>query len=315
VPVLPAAHLVHFYSTPEGLAQSLSGFFAEPLKRGESVIIVARPEHRRAVDQALRDAGVDLAAELRAGRYVSLDVNETLAGFLADDRVSRQLFDSHAPGMILGAKRRTGNVHVYGELIAALLERGDVVGAMEFESMWGELLRESPFPLICGYPREALEGDLATVIDGVASVHDAFLVAGSAARSGPAAGLDLPLGPGATNAGRRHVRDVLTARGQADAESLDDAALVVTELLGTAARQGSDRVRLSLTVDDSAVVLTVLDAAGPADRPRSDRNPDDDMTDGGRSFAVLGALAEGWGVEQTTGGRTVWARLRRPSVP
>jgi hypothetical protein len=116
VPVLPAAHLVHFYATPEGLAQSLCGFFAEPLKRGESVIIVARPEHRRAVDAALRDAGVDLAAEVRAGRYRSLDVTETLATLLEDGRLSPARFHAHARAMVDDARRR----QEAGELAADL---------------------------------------------------------------------------------------------------------------------------------------------------------------------------------------------------
>src|SRR5919199_1913217 len=219
MPVLPAAHLVHFYATPQGLAQSLCGFFAEPLRRGESVIVVARPEHRQAIDAALREAGVDLAAEIRAGRYVSLDVDETLDSFLVDDRPNRELFDTQARSMIQGAKRRTGNVHVYGEMIATLVDRGDIVGAMEFETMWGELLRESPFPLVCGYPREMLEGDLAAVVDGVSSVHDAFLTTRSAGRRRPGAVLDVVLRPGAAAVARRHVRELLTAWGHADAGS------------------------------------------------------------------------------------------------
>jgi hypothetical protein len=313
VQVLPASHLVHFYSTPEGLAQSLCGFFAEPLKRGESVIIVARPEHRQALDAALRDAGVDLAAELRAGRYVSLDVTETLDAFLVDDRPSRELFDKQTGALVLGAKQRTGVVHAYGELSAALLMRGDVVAALEFETMWDELVREVPFPLVCGYPRDALEGDLAGVIDGVASVHDALLVARSRARPDPGTVLDLPLGPGATGTARRHLRDLLTARGHQDAESLDDAAVVVTELLATAARQGSRHVRLSLTSDDAGLVLSMLDAA-PSGEPARNHGTEDEAADAGRSFAVLGALAEGWGVERSQDGRTVWARLRPPTV-
>jgi hypothetical protein len=302
---------VHFYSTSEGLAQSLTGFFAEPLKRGESVIIVARPEHRKAVDAALRDAGVELSAEIRAGRYISLDVNETLDSFLVDDRPNRELFDTLAPAMVHGAKRRTGNVHVYGEMIATLVGRGDIVGAMEFEAMWGELVRESPFPLICGYPREALEGDLATVIDGVASVHDAFLATRSSARRQSAAVLDIPLGPGAGRLARRHLRDLLTTWGHADAESLDDAAVVVSELVGTAARQGSRRVSLNVTFDDAGVLLSLLDL-GQRQKPARGTDPQDDMVDAGRSFTVLAAFAAGWGIEQTGDGTRLWARLTNP---
>ena len=311
--VLPAAHLVHFYSTSEGLAQSLTGFFAEPLKRGESVIIVARPEHRKAFEAALRDAGVDLTAEIRAGRYVSLDVNETLDSFLVDGRPNRELFDTLAPAMVHGAKRRTGNVHVYGEMIAALVDRGDIVGAMEFEAMWGELVRESPFPLICGYPREMLEGDLATVIDGVSSVHDAFLATRSPARRQSAAVVDIALGPDAARLARRHLRDLLTTWGSADAESLDDAAIVVSELVGTAARQGSRRVNLNVTFDDAGVLLSLLDV-GPRRKPARGTDPEDYMVDAGRAFTILAVLAAGWGIEQTGDGTRFWARLRLRSA-
>ncbi len=313
MPVPPAAHLVHFYSTPEALAESLCGFFAEPLKRGESVIVVARPEHRQALDAALRGAGVDLAADIRAGRYVSLDVNETLDAFLVDDRPSRELFDSQARAMVLGAKNRTGAVHVYGEMSATLLARGDIVGVMELDGMWAELVHGSPFPLICGYPREVLESDLGIVLDGVASVHDAFVAHRWSGRGGPAV-VDLALGPDATVAARRHVRTVLVARGHDEPDHLDAAAVVVTELVGSAARQGSRHVRLSLTFDETGDVLSLLEDAGPPEEAVDAGDPEDDMADTGRSFVVLDALAEGWGVERTRDGRTAWARLRRPSV-
>jgi hypothetical protein len=314
VQVLPAAHLVHFYSTPEGLAQTLCGFFAEPLKRGESVIIVARPEHRQALERALREAGVDLAAEIRASRYISLDVNETLDTFLDDDRPSREFFDTRAPAMVLEAKRRTGSLHVYGEMSSELVARGDIVGAMELEGMWEELVRDVPFPLVCGYPREVLEGDLAAVIDGVASAHDAFVLTRPTTRPAGEAVVDLALGPGATGAARRHVRDLLGARGHGDADSVDDAAAVVTELVGTAARHGSRRVSLSVAFDDGGVVLSLLDEAGPLAESPGVGDPEDDLVDAGRSLAVLDALADGWGVERTGDGRTFWARLRRPSI-
>ena len=307
MPVLPAAHLVHFYATPEGLAQSLCGFFALPLKRGETVIVVMKPGHRRALDAALRQAGVDLAAEIRSGRYLSLDVDETLETLLDDGQASQELFDRHARPLVLDAKRRTGQVHVYGELVSTLVGRGDVVAGMQLEDMWGEFLREVPFPLVCGYPREVLEGDLAGVIDGVASIHDAFVTARSTARQAPGAVIDLALGPDATGNARQHVRKVLTTWGHDDPDHLDEASVVVSELVGTATRQGSRHAVLSLTFDDAGVVVSLLD-----DTPGSVEPAEEDLADAGRSFALLGALAAGWGVERVGGGTRLWARLHRP---
>ncbi len=306
MPVLPAAHLVHFYATPEGLAQSLCSFFAQPLKRGETVIVVARAEHRRALDAALRQAGVDLAAEVRSGRYVAMDVAETLETMLEDGRPTRDLFDRHARPLVLDAKRRTGQVHVYGEMISTLVARGDIVAAMQLEDLWGEFLTEAPFPLVCGYPREALEGDLAGVIDGVASVHDAFVTARATARRTPGAVVDLPLGPSASATAREHVRGVLHTWGHPDGDRLDDAAVVVSELVATAGRQGAQRVTLGVSFEGPDVVVALLDTADERATPA-----EDDLTDLGRSVAVLGALAAGWGIERTSGGTRVWARLRR----
>lgn len=309
MPALPAAHLVHFYSTPEGLAESLCGFFAEPLRRGETVIVVARSEHRRAVDAALRAAGLDLAAETRSGRYLSLDVAETLAGLLADDRPSRELFDRTARATVLEARRRTGSVHVYGELVGTLVAKGDIVGAMELEGMWADLQRESPFPLVCGYPREALEGDLAAVLDGVASIHDAFLAARAATRPRSTADVEIALGPDAARTARRAARAVLTGWGHEDGDWHDDAAVVVSELVGAAARQGSPRVALRIAVEQDHVVVSVLDD----DSGRRPPPDEEDLAQAGRSFMVLGALTSGWGVEHTPDGTRTWARLRAAS--
>jgi hypothetical protein len=306
VPVLPAAHLVHFYATPEGLAQSLVGFFAEPLRRGESVVVVARHEHRRALDAALKAAGVDLAAELRSGRYLSLDVEETLASFLDDGRPTQELFDLRAKPLVVDAKRRTGQVHMYGEMISTLVGRGDIVAAMQLEDMWGAFLRHTPFPLVCGYPREVLEGDLAGVVDGVASVHDAFVTARATARRTPGALVDLPPGSSASTTARAHVRDVLKAWGTTDADLLDDAAVVVSELVGTAVRQGARRVTLSLAFEAGDVVVSLLDSEDTGLVAA-----EEDLSDLGRSVAVLGAMAAGWGVERGPEGTRVWARLRR----
>ena len=194
-------------------------------------------------------------------------------------------------------------------MIATLVDRGDVVGAMEFEAMWGELIRESPFPLICGYPREMLEGDVATVIDGVSSVHDAFLATRSPARRQSGAVLDIALGPDAARLARRHLRDLLTTWGCGDAESLDDAAIVVSELVGTAARQGSRRVNLNVTFDDAGVLLSLLDA-GPHRKPARGTDLEEYMVDAGRAFTILAVLAAGWGIEQTGDRTRFWARLR-----
>lgn len=303
MPALPAAHLVHFYSTPEGLAASLCGFFAEPLTRGDSVVVVARPQHRSALDAALRRAGVDLAAEIRSGRYLALDVDDTLALVMKEGRPSRELFDSKARSVVVEAKRRTGAVHVYGEMIGTLVSRGDIAAALELEGMWAEFLRESPFPLVCGFPREALEGDLAAVLEGVTSIHDAFV----ATRNRTEAGFDLEPDSAAA-AAREHTRRTLLGWGRPDDDSLAEALVVVSELVTAAAREGASHVTLGLAGESGEVVVSVTTPGGA--RPGA-APAEEDLVASGLSMAVLRALTAGWGLDDTPEGVRTWARLRR----
>ena len=305
----PAAHLVHFYSTPDGLAASLCSFFAEPLKRGESVIVVMRPEHRVALDAALKAAGVDLAAEVRAGRYQALDVTETLDSILTEDGLSPELFRVGPRALVLEARRRAGAVHVYGEMIGTLLSRGDVVTAFELESLLSEFIREHPFRLLCGYPRDVLEGDLAGVIDGVASVHDAFVAVRGAMLPGLTAAVDLPIGADTGAHARRTVSEVLEAWGIAEGDWLDDAMAVVDELVSAAVLRGAPTIALALVGERDHVVVTVTGSA-----PTGDEEPwahAEAQAEAGRSFAVLASLAQAWGVERLPDGSRMWARLAR----
>ena len=48
-----SGHLVQFYETDMGLLESLRGFIGEGLVTGESCLVVATNEHRRALDEML----------------------------------------------------------------------------------------------------------------------------------------------------------------------------------------------------------------------------------------------------------------------
>jgi hypothetical protein len=302
----PAAHLVHFYSSPEGLATSLSSFFAEPLKRGESVVVVLRPEHRAALEKALAEAGVDMAAEVRARRYQAFDVTEALDAIVTETGLSPELFRVGPRAIVLEARRRTGSVHVYGEMIGALVERGDIVTAFELEELWSELLRDHPLRLFCGYPRDVLSGDLAGVVDGIASAHDALVAVRGAPEPGLSAAVDLPVGPTTAARARRTVSEVLGAWGVAHGARLHDAAAVVDELVHAAVRRGATTISLTLAGERDHVVVTVTaGAAAAADEGQVDH------AEAGRSFAVIGELAQAWGVERLPDGNRMWARLPR----
>src|SRR4051794_18347322 len=112
-----AAHLVQFYAGAQPLAESLTSVFAASLLRGETVVVVAVPDHREALDSALTDAGVNLAAEYRSGRYLPVDVHQALDLFMTPTGPDADLFRSAIGTTIDNARRRTGSVNAYGELV------------------------------------------------------------------------------------------------------------------------------------------------------------------------------------------------------
>lgn len=309
MPSVPGSHLVHFYGSTEGLATSLCSFFAEPLLRGETVMIVASPDHQKAIADALQAAGVELAADARAGRYLALDLDETLASMMTDGAPNPERFRSGPRAMVLDARRRTGAVHIYGEMIGTLLSRGDVVSAMRMEQLWHEFVAEHPLRLLCGYPRDLLDGDLAAVLDGVASIHDAMLWTREARARAEQATFDFPLEAGTTQAARAAARQVLAGWGIEDDERLTDADLVVSELLAAATRSGSAEATVSLTLVGGHAVVTVT--SEPGVEPLAG---DEGLTAVGLSYRLLAAITDGCGMRPAGSGTSAWARLRAPGA-
>jgi anti-sigma regulatory factor (Ser/Thr protein kinase) len=86
---------------------------------------------------------------------------------------------------------------------------------------------------------------------------------------------------------------------------LDDAALVISELITNALRAGGSSVTVSLQVRAGRLRVTVTDRA--AGRPRL-RQPGVQETTG-RGLHVVAALADDWGVTDLGQGKDVWAEL------
>ena len=59
----------------------------KPLEsRGMLLSVIATESHRKSLLQKLLENGVDIAAAVEQGRYVSVDVAETLSSFMVNDR-------------------------------------------------------------------------------------------------------------------------------------------------------------------------------------------------------------------------------------
>jgi anti-sigma regulatory factor (Ser/Thr protein kinase) len=124
----------------------------------------------------------------------------------------------------------------------------------------------------------------------------------------------LPHGPSGVGQARRRLRDELLGRGTPETV-VDDAVLVLSELLGNACRHGRPLrdgarvpgIRASWYIDeDGLLTLEVTDGGGPT-RPRP-ASPSLTAR-GGRGLGIVGTLTLDWGVREEPGALTVWAVL------
>ncbi|WP_431772907.1 ATP-binding protein [Streptomyces cucumeris] len=91
---------------------------------------------------------------------------------------------------------------------------------------------------------------------------------------------------------------------------VDDAALVITELVGNAARHSGSRVvRVSVTRPAPDRVRLAVSDRSP-EPPRLHTPAEDE--EAGRGLLMIGAVAHRWDTELRRWGKVVWAEFRVP---
>ena len=285
------------------------------LTLGQRIIIVATPEHRAAIDEALVARGANPTELRRAGEYVSLDAAETLARFLVDGSPDPDLFVATITQALESVSGDGRPPRVYGEMVALLWDEGNVTAALELETLWNDLAAQHDFSLLCGYPMAALERheDLSAVHD-VCRLHTGVVPPRryrSKLRPAPHLGdvlertevfLSIPEAVGGV---RRWLRATLRRWGEQ--ALVEDANVVASELATNAIRHAHSPFRVTLTrlaADEVRLAVEDLSVGQPALNSRST----EDL--GGRGVHLVAQLATRWGVEPGESGKTVWAEFR-----
>jgi hypothetical protein len=153
------SHAVGFYETPAFLAGSVRDFFAPGLRAGDAAIVVASPSHRALFGRALEKAGIDVRAAQQSGRYIALDAFETLSTFMMTGMPDATRFSATIDKLLYQAAPGMRNVRIYGEMVVALWDQGNVAAAIELERLWNDLAVRHPFSLFCAYPIRTFDTD------------------------------------------------------------------------------------------------------------------------------------------------------------
>lgn len=126
----------------------------------------------------------------------------------------------------------------------------------------------------------------------------------------------LPYELASASVARRHVTEMLRRQGVTP-DRCDDAALIVSELVGNALRHGRPRpdgtVRVTWSLDGHRLRVEVSDGGGPTE-PELRSAAATQMAVSGRGLAIIDVIAEAWGSSRDGSGTTVWALVPAPPL-
>jgi hypothetical protein len=179
----PGEHVVQLYGQDDHLlTRNVSRYLAEGLRRGDGLVVIATPEHTRAIARHLEEGSGAAVVAASAGRLVFLDAEETLTRLLVDGRPDETLFRS-VIGEVLGAVRgraATGSARAFGEMVSLLWQANRRDDAARLEGLWNSVLTEYGCSLYCAYRIDLFDHpDNAAALHPIVTSHD-YLLAGAA---------------------------------------------------------------------------------------------------------------------------------------
>jgi hypothetical protein len=145
-------HFAQLHRDERGLTESVNLFVATGLRRGNSVVVIATPEHTALFRNRMREDELDPTRLEESGQLEMLDAHACLSGFMRDGMPSWDEF-RQTIGTVLERVRAfgRGTTRAYGEMVNVLWQDGKPEAAIRLEEYWNELARLYPFSLFCSY--------------------------------------------------------------------------------------------------------------------------------------------------------------------
>jgi signal transduction histidine kinase len=166
-------HIVQFYEAEEALTENVGRFIAAGLEGGESIVVIATPEHRAAFCNQLRLLGNDITVQIAKSQLTLLDARGTLAQFMVGDMPDWTRF-REVIGKVIESSHRVGmqRLRAYGEMVDLLWRDGNRPAAIALEEFWNDIAREYTFSLLCAYVMgNFLKSGDASQFDHVCATH------------------------------------------------------------------------------------------------------------------------------------------------
>ncbi len=172
------SHEVHFYPDDVAFLLGLAGFVETALDAGNPVIVVATEPHRKGLLETLMARGIDGAAAMEQGLYLSLDVYEALSTFMVDDLPDStrflKIFGDLLSSTARAAKGKHARVAACGEFAPTLWAQGKADAAIQVEHLTDEVAKTGNVDILCGYVLNSLQRDQEShIYDRICAEHSA----------------------------------------------------------------------------------------------------------------------------------------------
>lgn len=173
-------HEVQFYADDESLVVGWSRFIEAALLAGNAVIVAATKGHQRGLLEKFHESGVDLSAAIDEGRYLTLDIAETLSIFMVSGLPDPVRFKQATSSLLNAAAKaatgETARVAVCGECAPTLWMQGKVDAAIQLEHLWDEITKNYDVDVLCGYVLTNFQADHQNhVRERICAEHSAVL--------------------------------------------------------------------------------------------------------------------------------------------
>jgi hypothetical protein len=154
-PEYTRSHAVQFHSDDASLLDCFTRFIEDNLRAEKVVIVIATESHRTSLHQKLQTHGVDSAAAVEQGRYIPLDVAETLSTYMVNDLPDPVRFSKVTAELIEAAAKAGKTEHprvaACGECAPTLWAQGKTDAAIQLEHLWDEIADKYDVDILCGY--------------------------------------------------------------------------------------------------------------------------------------------------------------------
>jgi DNA-binding NarL/FixJ family response regulator len=171
-------HEAGFYSGDASLLDDITRFIGTALRAGNAAIVIATESHRSSLLPRLQAYGLDTAAAIEQGRYMSLDAADTISKFMLNGipepvrflRLLGDLIATAAEAM----KGEQARVAIFGECVHLLWAQGNAEAAIQVEKLGNQLAKAHDLDILCGYCLGSVQGGMDNqVFQRICAEHSA----------------------------------------------------------------------------------------------------------------------------------------------